>query len=141
MARPSSYTPVLAERICELTAQGLSKRKIAAREDMPCQPTIDAWLLKHDEFSLQYARAIAARTEAQAEEIVEIADRTDLTADNKRVMIDARKWVASKLLPRKYGDSVTLKGDKDNPLRFAKPQDMTETDLLAIAAGEKALDG
>lgn len=141
MGRPSTYTPVMAERICSLIAQGRSKRQIEAMEGMPNRETIDAWMLKHEAFASQYARACEVRTEAHAEEIVEISDRDDLPADQKRVMIDARKWVASKLLPRKYGDSMTLKGDKDNPLRIANPADLSETDLLAIAAGEAALDG
>lgn len=141
MSRPSSYTPVLAERICELIAQGKSKRQIEAMDGMPNRETIDAWCLKHEGFASQYARACDIRTEAYAEEVVDIADRDDLPADQKRVMVDARKWVACKLLPKKYGDAVTLKGDKDNPLRMLKVQDFSEADLLAIAAGEAALDG
>lgn len=140
MARPSKYTPVLAERICELIAQGKSKRQIGEMLDMPHRETIDAWLLKHEGFSSQYARACEVRTEAFAEEIVDISDRTDLDPNDKKVRIDARKWVASKLLP-KYSDSVTLKGDKDNPLHFRKAVELSEAELLAIAAGQAALDG
>ena len=33
-----------------------------------------------------------------------------------RVKIDTRKWAMSKLAPKKYGDSLKLQGDKDNPL-------------------------
>lgn len=139
--RPSTYTPILAERICTLIAQGKSKRQIEDMEGMPNRETIDAWMLKHEGFASQYARACEARTEAQAEEIVEISDRDDLPADQKRVMIDARKWVASKLLPKKYGDSVTVKGDKDNPLQVVSPRQLSDADLLALAAGEAALDG
>lgn len=138
--RPSSYTPILAERICTLIAQGKSKRQIEAMDGLPNRETIDAWLLKHEGFSSQYARACEIRTESFAEEIVDIAD-TEPDPSKARNRIDARKWVASKLLPKKYGDAMTLKGDKDNPLRFAKPIDIDENSLLAIAAGEAALDG
>lgn len=137
----SSYTPILAERICSLIAQGKSKRQIEGMDGMPNRETIDAWLMKHEGFASQYARACECRTEGYAEEVVEISDRPDLGADQKRVMIDARKWVACKLLPKKYGDAVTIKGDKDNPLRLARAQDLPEADLLAIAAGERAFDG
>lgn len=141
MARPSKYTPVLAERICELIAQGKSKRQIGDMPDMPHRETIDAWLLKHEGFSSQYARACEVRTEAFAEEIVDISDRIDLDPNDKRVRIDARKWVACKLLPKKYGDAVTLRGDKDSPLHVRGAHDLSEAELLAIAAGQGALDG
>jgi hypothetical protein len=40
-----------------------------------------------------------------ADEIVEIADNaTPQDAHVARLKVDARKWVAAKLLPRKYGD-------------------------------------
>lgn len=140
MARPSKYTPVLAERICELIAQGNSKRHIETLEGMPTRETIDNWLLRHEGFFSQYARACEIRTEGYAEEVVDIAD-TEKDPAIARNRMDARKWVACKLLPRKYGDAMTLRGDKDNPLRVAKPQDMSEADLLAVAAGPAALDG
>lgn len=107
---------------------------------MPSVPAIDAWLQKHDGFASQYARACELRAEGYAEEIVAIADDPKLPADQKRVMVDARKWVACKLLPRKYGDSVTLKGDRDNPLAIQRV-DLSDSSLMAIAAGEAVLDG
>lgn len=139
--RPSLYTPVLAERICALIAMGFSKRAIGDLPDMPNRSTIDEWLLRHEGFSSQYARACEIRAEGFAEEIVEISDRDDLDANDKKVRIDARKWTASKLLPRQYGESVTVKGDKDHPLQFKRAVDLSEAELLAIAAGERALDG
>ena len=32
------------------------------------------------------------------------------------LQIDTRKWLLSKLAPKKYGDKIELSGDKDNPL-------------------------
>lgn len=139
--RPSKYTPVLAERICALIAQGKSKNEISKMEGFPSRPTIDAWIHAHQGFSDNYARACEVRAEGYAEEIVAIADRADLDANDKRVRIDARKWIVSKLLPRQYGDSVTVKGDKDNPLHVTKAVDLSDSVLMTIAAGAAALDG
>jgi len=125
----------MAERICSLIAQGKSKRQIEGLDGMPCRETIDNWLLKHEEFSSHYARACEIRAEGFAEEIVEIAD-TEKDASVARNRIDARKWVAAKLLPKRYGDSVTLKGDKDNPLHLSTTKELTEAQLLALASGE-----
>lgn len=43
-----------------------------------------------------------------AESIIDIAD--DLTEDpnSRRIRVDARKWVLSKLQPDKYGDRVAV---------------------------------
>jgi len=138
--RPTKYTPILAERICALVSQGESKKSISDKDDFPARSTIDLWLHEHKGFSDMYARACESRAEKFAEEIVEIADRTDLDPNDKRVRVDARKWVAAKLLPRKYGEAMTLKGDKENPL-LVKAVDLPDSALLAIAAGERALDG
>ena len=53
----------------------------------------------------QYARARELQAQHYANEIVEIAD-TDTDANRARVRIDARKWVACKLLPKKYGEKI-----------------------------------
>ena len=36
--------------------------------------------------------------------------------DRSKLMIDTRKWLLSKLLPKKYGDRTVLAGDPDAPL-------------------------
>jgi len=33
-----------------------------------------------------------------------------------RLLSDNRKWLLSKLAPKKYGDRTTLAGDAENPL-------------------------
>lgn len=61
------------------------------------------------EYPTQYARAKELRADALVEEIVPSAyDATPQNAHAMRVRIDALKWVASKLLPRVYGDKVDV---------------------------------
>jgi hypothetical protein len=71
------------------------------------------WLTKHPEFSERYAHAREAQAETHADRIVEIADDETLDPNHKRIMVDARKWVASKLKPKRYGDKAEVehKGD------------------------------
>jgi hypothetical protein len=73
-----------------------------------------------------YARAKEQQADLLAEEIIEIADDSskDLQGyddynnpiENKefvnrsKLRVDARKWVASKLKPKKYGDKLELDG-------------------------------
>jgi hypothetical protein len=101
---------------------------------MPARSTVYLWLATHNDFSDQYARAMEARTDAMAEEIIEIADdgRNDTYADDdghemtnhdviarSRLRVDAHKWLMPKMAPKKYGDRVTQvqAGDPENPVR------------------------
>lgn len=71
----------------------------------------------------QYARAKEAQIEALADEMLEIADNPtgDVYADDEggmrlapdvvqrsRLRVDTRKWLLSKLAPKKYGDKVDI---------------------------------
>jgi hypothetical protein len=68
------------------------------------------------EWAEQYARARAIGDEAMAEDIQAISDDDDLKPDDKRVRIDARKWLLAKRQPKKYGDKQLVGSDPDNPL-------------------------
>lgn len=107
MARPSKFTQKLADEICELIVEGRSLRSICKQGDMPALSTVFKWLAEKPEFSDQYARAKDEQAEILADEIIQIADTED-DAQKARVKIDARKWVASKLKPKKYGDRTQL---------------------------------
>ena len=128
MARPSDYTPETAAAICARIADGQSLREIARAEGMPDKSTILRWLDAHAEFRDQYARAREAQADHFAEEILEISD--DGTNDwmrrqqgedtvevanhehisRSKLRVDARKWLMSKMAPKKYGDKLELAG-------------------------------
>ena len=54
----------------------------------------------------QYARAMEQRADVIFDQIIGIADNDDPDSDvqRDRLRVDARKWVVSKMLPKKYGD-------------------------------------
>lgn len=54
--------------------------------------------------------------DAIAEQTMEISDDLTEDANSRRVRIDTRKWLLSKLAPKKYGDRIEIAGDKENPL-------------------------
>lgn len=133
MSRPSIFTQELADQICERLADGESLRKICLGDDMPAKSSVFKWLGENKEFSDQYARAREAQADTLFDEIIDIADdgandtyidesgntRTDQDViARSRLRVDARKWAASKLKPKTYGEKVetTLRGDKDNPI-------------------------
>jgi len=84
----------------------------------------------------KYARAKQAGMERWADDIVELADEERIVTktvtrkdgsveviemdivDRARLQVDSRKWLLSKLAPKKYGDKLELGGDPANPLIF-----------------------
>lgn len=101
--RPSDYTEELAAAICERLTNGESLSAICREEDMPAISSIYLWMNKRPEFSEMYARAKEDQADTLADQILDIADTED-DPNRARVRVDARKWVAAKLKPRKYSD-------------------------------------
>lgn len=130
IGRPSIYTEKLSIDICERLSKGEGLIKICRDDAMPHESTIYEWILdgKHQLFADRYARAREMQAERMAEEIIEISDEADKVVKsgaekkssaysaNQRLRVEARKWVAAKLLPKKYGDKVDLTSD-NKPLK------------------------
>lgn len=93
---------------------------------MPSPAAVYLWLNKHQEFVEMYTRAKEDSADVLAEEIIDIADdglndtyiKAGRDGDDEEVVnhdhinrsrlrVEARKWVAAKLKPRKYGDKIT----------------------------------
>ena len=117
----------VADIICIGLSEGMSLRQILKADKvgvLPAQSTVYEWLLRHPSFAEQYARAREEQADTNADEILEIADemppeytdekgRTSLDVTYiqwQRQRIEARKWTAMKLKPKKYGDRVALEG-------------------------------
>jgi hypothetical protein len=139
MGRPSSYTQEIADEICEQLIEGKSLRSICLSDDMPSAGTVCRWLGDDENFRKQYERARDAQADTLADEILDIADdgSNDFMGEDEKyngdavarskLRVDARKWIAAKLKPKKYGDKTILGSDPDNPLpagfqvQFVKP--------------------
>lgn len=105
MARPSSFSQERADEICERLADGESLREICATKGYPDLRTVRRWLRDREGFRLQYARAREEQADHYADEIRAEAFRATDAALG-RLRMDALKWTASKLAPKKYGDKV-----------------------------------
>lgn len=116
MGRPSDFTPELANAICERIALGESLRSICNDDKIPEERTIHRWLNRSEPefvaFRQQYAHAREVQADTYADKIVDEAfSATDAAIG--RLRMDALKWKASKLAPKKYGDKLQLGGDED----------------------------
>lgn len=140
----SEYTPEKAEEFCELISNGMSLRAACKGDGMPAPKTIFSWLRKYEEFNDMYQAATQERTEAMAEELLDIADdsKSDYTETedgreviNKenvaraRLRVDTRKWLMAKMKPKKYGEKLDLEHSGEIMTKY-KELDDAELDRL-----------
>ena len=131
---------------------GLSCFKACQAAGVP-NSTFMRWVDADAKLAERYAHAREDLIERMANEVLELAD-SDVpeTGDGKRdwqaiqqrkLQVDSRKWLLSKLAPKKYGDRLELAGDKENPLQVQTiDASKLSTDVLAqiIAAKDDVTD-
>jgi len=110
MARPSIYSEKLVDKMLEEIASGRSVIGLCREEEWtPNADTWYRWLYKIEGLSDRYARAKSHQSEREADIILDIADNaTNQDYQVARLRVDARKWIASKLLPNKYGERTQI---------------------------------
>lgn len=112
-----AFSEEVFQRILEQLALGMPLAKLLKQPGMPVYSSVMKWLSEDAALSDRYARAKEESADVLADEIMEIADEEVASDDNghmdsaavnrQRLRVDARKWVAAKLKPKKYGDKVT----------------------------------
>lgn len=150
--RSTLFGAEVADAICERIANGESLRSICDDDDMPNKATVFRWLAKHQEFGDQYARAREIQADALFDDILSIADdaRNDWMErrgeddagwvangehiQRSRLRIEARKWMAGKLRPKKYGERIEVEGN----LRHEHITEISDNELARIAAAGRA---
>lgn len=104
-----TYTPEIADKICEYVENGMALSRVCKLEGMPTPATVYRWLRNFPEFNEAYTRAKDTQLEMLAEEILEIADDgsedkgNNLKVQRDRLKVDSRKFLLERLRPDKYG--------------------------------------
>lgn len=85
---------------------------------MPSGNLVRDRIAKDLDFQARYEKALQDRADRLAEEILEISDSQppaglepaamSAWVADKRLRVDARKWVAAKLQPKRYGDRIDV---------------------------------
>jgi len=127
-------TPKLEKqkKITEVLTQmreGKSLRQASKMAGVARQTFLD-WVDKDQELSGQYARARSDMIDKIADDIIKIADEEMIpTGEGKidsamvqkqRLRVDTRKWLLSKMAPKKYGDKLELSGDEQAPVSIQR---------------------
>lgn len=140
--KPTYDRPAVMAEVCQIMATSdRSLWSILASDDrFPSERQFFVWLSEDESLQQDYARAkdlqadyLAWQTVAIADDdsedemFVESDDASGKSArrvcnnefvQRSRLRIDARKWLASKLAPKKYGDRITQEhtGDGGGPV-------------------------
>lgn len=94
------------ELICSKIANGHGLVTICRDKALPGRDAVRKWM-RNDvsgEMEARYALAREDQADFHTDELLAIADNQDLDPNSRRVMVDTRKWIASKLRPATYGD-------------------------------------
>lgn len=120
--------------ILERVADGEAVSVVCRDKGMPSRKAFYAWVLEDEILRSKYEAALQMRGELFAEQIVDIADGSEgceaEEVSSAKLRVDARKWVVSKLLPKRYGDRTTLAGDPDSPLELGVKHMIAGSDEL-----------
>lgn len=121
----------IVNTICFRISEGESLRSIVKDEGMPDLTTFLVWISEDQVKSKQYARAMELRADSMFEDMLDIADDSseDILTDDignakvntefvqrSRLRVDTRKWILSRMNPKKYGDKtdITTNGNDVN---------------------------
>jgi hypothetical protein len=119
----SRYAPEIANAILERVSSGEPLRQVCRDEGMPPESTFRQWVRDdRDGLAARYEAARRSMIDCFADEIVLLANRDDLDANDKHVRIDTLKWLCSKVAPRRYGERLLVAGDSDSPLQVLHKQ-------------------
>ncbi len=142
LGRPTNYTPELGDRICHLVAiHPIGYEHIQAMyPEIPKRQVVREWRKRFPEFNVKYLDAKRFQAELMVEDIDEmLPDEIKIYFDkegNERIdspsaamliaKINNRKWMAARLAPRRFGDSLQTEDvDKNKE---------TKEEMLAIRA-------
>lgn len=136
------YTDEIAEEICDRLATGEGLRSICRDPHMPTEMAVRKWVEVRADFGSRYAHARELGFDSIAEEIIEISDGPILhngdpdnaLVQHARLKSDNRKWLLSKMMPKRYGDKVTTEvtGEDGGAL-------ITRIELVPVAARPRTM--
>lgn len=121
MARPSSYTKAKADEIINRISAGESLTNICKDKHMPDVKTVYNWMHcdEHSPFFQAYLRARKIQADGKFDEISDICKELKegkIDHNTARVLLDAKKFEASKLNPHVYGDKIQV--DQDTSIKI-----------------------
>ncbi|MEI6207471.1 MAG: hypothetical protein WCP20_11860 [Desulfuromonadales bacterium] len=128
---PLEFNQIYADRLCaEISTCPESLASIVRRlqseyRDFPSVMTLYKWLRENESFANQYADAKCNQSDILVDSLLDIADDDSGDADGSvsvqraKLRTDVRKWIASKLKPKAYGDRLDVMATLDHSLSIS----------------------
>ena len=120
MGRPVKWPlehPVWIEIIDQVSA-GKALSTVLREPGYPTWSNFQAMVSQDAKLTAAYEKAVQDRADRLADEILQLSDEpmpdglegamASAWVQQKRMQVDARKWIASKLKPRTYGDRIDM---------------------------------
>lgn len=131
MAYSKKQTDDIFLKICNRIEGGEALRTILKEKDMPSSQTFYKWIDSDEQKTKQYARACEMRADIIFDEMIDIADNQEsdiITVEGKeitnhnvinraRLRIDTRKWILSKMNPKKYGEKIEIESNNTQVIK------------------------
>jgi hypothetical protein len=136
------YTQAIADEICDRLEDGEPLNEICRSPGMPDPRAVRKWVHDRPGFGPRYARAKSIGYERLAEDVLTISDSPcagpngyvdNAAVQRARLMVESRKWLLSKMLPKIYGDKIELSGDASAPL-------IQRIELVAVRPKQVTID-
>jgi len=120
MGRPVKWPPehpVWLEIVGQVSS-GKALSTVLRQDNMPTWVGFHAMVAQDAKLATAYEKAVQDRADRLADEILQLSDEpmpehlegamASAWVQQKRMQVDARKWIASKLKPRTYGDRIDM---------------------------------
>ena len=119
----SPYSPEVIDEFLARLVEGGSIGSVCRDPEMPSTQAVAYWLQHNPAFREKYEAARVVQADILFDNLLDIADDSaeDWTQNEdgekrlngeavarSRLRIDARKWILSKLIPKKYGDKIEV---------------------------------
>ena len=152
MAYSEKQRQEILDKVCDELEKGLSLRKSLEKIQGPPRKTFFEWIDADSAKRNQYARACEDRADALFEEIINISDDnagdsyTDEEGNERanhanvqrsRLRVDSRKWILSKMMPKKYGDKLDLTTDGESMNMSPEERQQRIKELIAKANADR----
>jgi len=120
MGRPAKWPmgDPIWQQIVDKVSSGKSVSTVLRDQGMPTWTSFQSMLASDDQLRAAYDKAVQDRADRLADEILQLSDEVmpeglegamaSAWVQQKRMQVDARKWIASKLKPRTYGDRIDM---------------------------------
>lgn len=137
MPRKRKLTDKLKAHILSLIADGLTIRELFSREDVPISwQSFRTYLINDDDLMSSYIKAKELAIDLKLSELEDKRKELEVKIEGGivdpksgqnlvnlyKILITHSQWSASKLSAKRYGkqaETITLKGDKEQPLNIS----------------------